>query len=161
MAWKTCSQVGLRYSSPTSRLLFVVCSKTKAALLSCHAAVSLLISSQFDCFHASCPDFANTRQSAYGYSTLLPGFLRGCSYHGQSLTLFQYPAQCPGGCGAPYNAWSRAISRWCRIRTCGVPHIPDTCVPAFVHSANHLSVYLIVSPRRSPSCTMRSNFIFG
>lgn len=51
--------------------------------------------------------------------------------------------------------------RWCRIRTCGVPHIPDTCVPAFVHSANHLTVYLIVSPRRSPSCTMRSSFIFG
>ena len=29
-------------------------------------------------------------------------------------------------------------SRWCRIRTCDVSHIPDTCVPAFVHSANHL-----------------------
>ena len=42
--------------------------------------------------------------------------------------------------------------RWCRIRTCDIfPHIPDTCVPAFVHSANHLAVYLIDSPRRSPS----------
>ena len=29
--------------------------------------------------------------------------------------------------------------RWCRIRTCRVHHIPDTCVPAFVHSANHLT----------------------
>lgn len=56
---------------------------------------------------------------------------------------------------------ARHCCRWCRIRTCGVPHIPDTCVPAFVHSANHLSVYLTVSPRRSPSCTMRSSFIFG
>ena len=56
---------------------------------------------------------------------------------------------------------TRHCCRWCRIRTCEVTHIPDTCVPAFVHSANHLAVYLIDSPRRSPSCTMRSSFIFG
>lgn len=35
----------------------------------------------------------------YGYYALLPGFLRGCSYRGLSLTVFQYPSLCPGGYG--------------------------------------------------------------
>lgn len=59
MAWKTCSQVGLRYSSPTSRLLFVVCSKTKAALL----FITLLVYPRFyplrpTCLHAHLLDGA-------------------------------------------------------------------------------------------------------
>lgn len=114
---------------------------------------------------------------------LLPLLATG-TYHSLLLTVFFLPRSlnhCASACHSSINrlsslhpsfnccAYSALFSdllarhrcRWCRIRTCGVPHIPDTCVPAFVHSANHLSVYLIVSPRRSPSCTMRSNFIFG
>lgn len=114
---------------------------------------------------------------------LLPLLATGTHHFFVAYCLFlpRSPNHCASACHSSINrlsglhpslyccAYSRAVfdsslvicSRWCRIRTCDVSHIPDTCVPAFVHSANHLAFYLIVSPRRSPSCTMRSSFIFG